>query len=189
MNFTGQHSNISENINIENDLEDYIGLIVSSTGTYRNIQKKEGTVETTIEINEALPIIDLASQEKDKKVFGVISNAEDSNTQRTHEAGAFVSIVDKIEGDDRIRVNSVGEGAIWVCDVGGNLENGDYITSSNIPGYGQKQDDDFLHNYTVAKITCDCDFDLNSNIYKCEEYEFNGITYKKAFVGCTYHCG
>ena len=25
-------------------------------------------------------------------------------------------------------------------------------------GLGEKQDDDFLHNYTVAKITCDCDF-------------------------------
>ena len=26
---------------------------------------------------------------------------------------------------------------------------------------GEKQDDDILHNYTVAKITCDCNFSLN----------------------------
>ena len=38
------------------------------------------------------------------------------------------------------------------------MESGDYITTSNIPGYGEKQDDDILHNYTVAKITMDCDF-------------------------------
>ena len=39
-----------------------------------------------------------------------------------------------------------------------NLENGDYITTSTIPGYGQKQTSSQLHNYTVAKITHDCNF-------------------------------
>ena len=51
------------------------------------------------------------------------------------------------------------------------------------------QDDDLLHNYTVAKITMDCDFDLNSDKYECIEVTHNGQTYKAAFVGCTYHCG
>lgn len=55
--------------------------------------------------------------------------------------------------------NSVGEGGIWVCNVNGNLQNGDYITSSNLAGYGMKQDDDILHSYTVAKILMDCNFD------------------------------
>jgi hypothetical protein len=43
-------------------------------------------------------------------------------------------------------------------DTNGPLESGDYITTSNVAGYGQKQDDDVLHNFTVAKITMDCDF-------------------------------
>ena len=55
-------------------------------------------------------------------------------------------------------VNSLGEGGMWVTNKLGIFENGDYITSSSVPGYGQKQDDDLLHNYTVAKITTDCDF-------------------------------
>jgi len=55
-------------------------------------------------------------------------------------------------------VNSLGEGGMWVTNKSGIFENGDYITSSSVPGYGQKQDDDLLHNYTVAKITTDCDF-------------------------------
>jgi nitrogen regulatory protein PII len=38
------------------------------------------------------------------------------------------------------------------------LEAGDYITTSNVAGYGQKQESDSLKNYTVAKITMDCDF-------------------------------
>lgn len=55
-------------------------------------------------------------------------------------------------------INSVGEGAIWVVNTNGHLESGDYITTSNVAGYGVRQDDDILHNYTVAKITMDCDF-------------------------------
>ncbi len=52
-----------------------------------------------------------------------------------------------------------------------------------------KQDDDILRNYTVAKITQDCMFDLESTDYDCKEVEHDGIVYKVAFVGCTYHCG
>ena len=61
-------------------------------------------------------------------------------------------------GDHRLVVNGVGEGCIWVSNYNGNLENGDYIVSSPIPGLGMKQNDDLLHNYIVAKITMDCDF-------------------------------
>ena len=57
-------------------------------------------------------------------------------------------------------MNSVGEGSMWVSDKNGSLEGGDYIVSSTIPGYGQKQDDDFLRNCTVSKISHDCDFSL-----------------------------
>jgi len=46
-----------------------------------------------------------------------------------------------------------------------------------------KQDDDLLHNYTVAKITCDEDFSDMTNGRILE----NGVKCK--FVGCTYHCG
>ena len=48
-------------------------------------------------------------------------------------------------------VGCVGDGEILVCIEGGDLEIGDYICSSNTPGHGMKQDDDLLHNYTVAK--------------------------------------
>ena len=51
--------------------------------------------------------------------------------------------------DNRLFINSLGEGCVWVCNVNRNLENGDYITTCEIPGHGMKQDDDLLHNYTV----------------------------------------
>jgi hypothetical protein len=39
------------------------------------------------------------------------------------------------------------------------LESGDYITTSVLPGYGQRQSEEFQMNYTVAKITMDCNFE------------------------------
>ena len=70
----------------------------------------------------------------------------------------FSTPYEKEKGDTRIYINSVGEGSMWVTNINGPLESGDYITTSNLPGYGMKQHDDLLHNYTVAKITMNCDF-------------------------------
>jgi hypothetical protein len=44
--------------------------------------------------------------------------------------------------EERMIVNSLGEGGIMVVNSDGNIENGDYITSSDYLGYGEKQDDD-----------------------------------------------
>jgi hypothetical protein len=87
---------------------------------------------------------------------------------------------------ERLIVNSVGEGGIWVINSNSNIENGDYITSSDYLGYGEKQDEIFLCNYTCAKITMDCSFELNSPLYNC--FELEGTDYRIAFVACTYHC-
>jgi hypothetical protein len=146
--------------------------------------------EEDITINDAMPNVELSSKANDKRVFGVVSNVEDTDSnERRFQLGLWGSAMEKPEGDDRVIINSVGEGAMWITNINGNIENGDYITSSEIPGYGMKQDDDLLHNYTVAKITMDCNFDLSSSEYQCEEIEHNGQTYKRAFVGVTYHCG
>ena len=71
-----------------------------------------------------------------------------------------------------------------VSNYNGNLENGDYITTSPLEGLGMKQDDDLLHNYTVAKITQDEDFSVGTT-----NITHNGQIYKIKLVGCTYHCG
>ena len=44
-----------------------------------------------------------------------------------------------------------GEGQINVCGEGGNIERGDLIVTSSIPGKGMKQADDIVRSYTVAK--------------------------------------
>ena len=119
-----------------------------------------GGIETgsnAITTNESLPVVSLSNVVSDKKCFGVISASEDPK-QRSDAFGNFVTPYKKENGDTRVYINSVGEGAIWVVNTNGPLEAGDYITTSNVVGYGQKQDGAGLMNYTVAKITMDCDF-------------------------------
>ena len=192
MNFTGQHRCVPQNIDFYNNIDNYIGLIVYATGdykTYNMFQEKLTTDKEAITINDSLPIIDLSNKKKQKSVFGIISNKEEE--ERTYRAGNFCTPMPNINDDKRLYINSVGEGAIWIVNTNGNLENGDYIQASDVIGMGEKQEDDILHNYTVAKITCDCNFDTNSTKYNCVEFvdPTSGNTYKKAFVGCSYHCG
>ena len=139
-----------------------------------------------ITINDALPVVTFSSSNNDKSVFGVISGKEDNG--RKMSFGSFGTLFDKVSEDNRLFINSIGEGAIWVCSINGNFANGDYITTCVITGLGAKQSDDILHNYTVAKITCPVDFSSVSSFVN-KTVVHNNVTYTCAFVGCTYHCG
>ena len=129
--FTGVHRNLLNN-NIDSTS---VGLIVSSSKYYIN---RNLTIDPTM--HESLPYCKISNSDNDKNVFGVLSQNKTEN--------------------DGYAINSVGEGGIWISNKNGILEGGDYISSSSVAGYGMKQDDDILHNYTVAKITCDCNFTL-----------------------------
>ena len=158
IDFTGQHRTFIKDIPFSRagELE---GLIVSSD--QNKYIKLSGSIEAgsnAITINESLPVVSLSNVVTDKKCFGVISASEDPEN-RSDAYGSFVTPYEKEKGDTRVYINSVGEGAIWVVNTNGSLESGDYITTSNVAGYGQKQDSEFLANYTVAKITMDCDFE------------------------------
>jgi hypothetical protein len=158
IDFTGQHRNFIDGIPATN-YTDFEGLIVSANkNKYFDINENITTGANAIQISQSLPLVSLSSKEKDKACFGVISGSEDPES-REYVQGSYVSVIRKQKGDTRAFINSVGEGGIWVVNTNGSLESGDYITTSNVAGYGQKQDSEFLANYTVAKITMDCDFD------------------------------
>jgi hypothetical protein len=150
------------------------GRLVISTGKIKTDYSDENNEWQTlydkegITIEDSLPIVALSRQKKDKRIFGVLGLAGRVSNNK-----------------NRLIINSGGEGAICVANSNGNIENGDYLQSSDLLGYAEKQDDDLLHNYTVAKATMDCDFQLDSPYYQC--YEENGIKY--ALIACTYHCG
>ena len=129
-------------------------------------------------------MVQLTKKSKSKSVFGVISHEENMKERDTSIFSVAQRNLDKEKGDIRYVVNGLGEGAIWVSDMNGPLESGDYITSSDLRGYGMKQDEEQMMNYTVAKITMDCDFEsklepklkikkytTTSNIAAFEEYE------------------
>jgi hypothetical protein len=61
-----------------------------------------------------------------------------------------------------------------VCGESGDLEVGDLIVSSSIPGKGMKQEDDIIRSYTVAKVR--------------ENVTFTDPTEVK-MVACIYLCG
>ena len=146
--------------------------IYGNNNIQRNLNKEEW---------DCLPIVELSSTSYDKKAFGVIAKVEDvESTTREELSGNMTHYYDKKEYDRRLHIAGTGEGGIWVCNSNGNLECGDYITTSPINGIGMKQDDDLVHNYTVAKITIDCDFNPSldpvqillstSNAYVCNRY-------------------
>lgn len=180
MNFTGQHRNVlvssDDTFNhVMNDVDatEYDsttfsspdkygtkeGLIVVAVGACQNL---DGT--TNVRINEALPRVALACRDKDVRVYGVLSDRGDAEFEKEesgarvhrYRQGAFVSLKDKADSVPRVIVNSLGEGGIWVCDLNGAPQVGNLITTcAAYPGYGVVQtDDDLIHSYTVAKVTC-----------------------------------
>lgn len=181
-------------------LEDEIspGMILESTG--------ELGIDGGIE--EAIPVVKLCSTANSKKVFGVLSSdyntgndmyiwrsftkpfnnaSRRSQLFRTDGTYRIENDISTYSSDSRYfkaRANSGGEGKIWVSNLDGYVENGDYIVSSEIPGYGAKQSDDIVYNYTVAKCTQDVDWDSIT-----DTITFNDQDYKIALVSCTYHCG
>jgi hypothetical protein len=182
LNFTGQHRCSMLTSTHSSSTDDLVGLIVVSTGKYMDLHES-----SRIRINEAIPIVETCSKMNDKSVFGVISGFEEEGLNREFSIGNMSFLLDKESTSRRIMVNGVGEGGIWVCNINGSFENGDLI-SAGLDGMGMRQPDDYMKNSTVAKITCDCAFEMNSVIYVCKEFLHKGVTYKKSFVGCVYYC-
>ena len=124
LNFTACHRvKAKGGIDVDKD----VGLIVCSTCEYSSLLPEIKTDQIdNFTINEALPIVELSKKRKDPTVFGVIAGAEEltKEGQRAFKSGYFVSCVRKEAGDDRIEVNAIGEGAIWVCDTNGDFQNG-----------------------------------------------------------------
>lgn len=107
----------------------------------RNITGLVVSANTNKHKTKTIPMVNLSSISMDKSWYGIVSSEKTDSID-------YDTLVD-IKGDSRV----------WVTDVNGPLESGDLITTSNVaPGYTQKQTDDIIRNYTIGKITQDCDF-------------------------------
>ena len=166
--FTGGHE-VKLSDDFPKDVEP--GLIVSVTGQTQMRYDENGEVS----ISSTLPTVKLSEVANDKGVFGVLV-AEvplgEDHWYQTTETERFAT------------VNALGEGRVWVCNINGNIEAGDYISTSTIPGYGQIQADDLLHSYTLGKAIETVDWGTVS-----ETVEYNGQIYKRYLIAVVYTSG
>jgi hypothetical protein len=88
----------------------------------------------------------LSSKPNQRGVLGVVNEIKDITIEFTYEQ--FWTFAPDYKLMD---VNALGEGQINVCGEGGDIELGDLLVSSSIPGKGMKQQDDIVRSYTVAK--------------------------------------
>jgi hypothetical protein len=160
-------------------------------------------IKSSETINDAIPEVKRSSAAKDKAVFGVVSLRQSfdraailgglpldlaaaDSTDPLINSTPMRRLLEK--SYDRCVVNAIGEGLMNVCGRGGNIEIGDYICTSTMPGKGMRQTssltlvgativsvaDDTLRNFTVAKAM--------------EAVTFASPDEVK-LIACTYHCG
>jgi hypothetical protein len=165
--FTGAHEVKLDN-NCPQDIRP--GMIVSVTG-----KTEVRTDEGEISYSSTLPTVQLADIPNDKKVAGVIISESSLPEDHWYEA---------VEGERFGTVNALGEGRVWITNINGDIEAGDYITTSSIAGYGQKQDDDLLHSYTLGKAIETVNWSQVT-----ETVDFNGQTYKAYAIAVFYTSG
>ena len=164
--FTGAHE-----VKLPNDFPKTFreGLIVSTTGEVKARIDENGITS----ISSTLPTVILSDTPMDKSVFGAVFREVEKPKDHWNQEDFRLALV-----------NAVGEGRVLVTNINGDVRHGDYITTSEIPGYGMKQNDDTLHNYTFGKALEDVNWEEVS-----ETVEFNGKVYKVYLIAVVYTCG
>jgi hypothetical protein len=147
------------------------GLIVSATGETQVRHLPDGGVD----LSSTLPTVALADKPEDKAVLGVLVSEVTLPEDHWYEAA---------DCERFAAINALGEGRVWVSDITGDIEAGDYITTSTLPGYGQRQGDDILHNYTLGKAIETVDWDSVT-----ETVDLSGETYKVYLLAVVYTSG
>ncbi len=166
--FTGAHDVLINSNELGNFKK---GMIVSSTGETQLRYDNNGNIS----ISSTLPKIKLSSSVNDSNVLGVFIKTQEPKYDFWY----------KLSENEKLGiVNALGEGRVLVTNINGDINSGDYITTSNIPGYGQKQNDDLLHSYTLGKAIENVDWDSIK-----ETVNYNGKEYKYYLIGVIYVSG
>lgn len=154
--FTGKH------IGILNDQSQFvIGDIVSRK---RVLAKPD--------VDNSISELQASSKRKQKNCYGVMSSFITLNdyfslakelplglTLEQLDVDTQVSLLSRL-----VSINSVGEGLINVCGLGGNIEDGDNLCASSMGGKAEQQGDDVIYNYTVAESHEDVVFDFPEQV-------------------------
>lgn len=183
LNFTGSHMlHTKEDPTLSDSRRRFeAGCVVVATGEYCDLNGRPGCIS----MDDALPVVDVCSQKRDPRVFGVFSRWETKAFHLGHLCFPIPTIMSSNTTREWAVINSVGEGCIRVCDEDGDIRNGDLLASSSVPGMASRQDDDVVRACTIAKITCDCLFD-DEAVHHVVHH--GGKRYRWRVVGCSYKC-
>ena len=158
--FTGVHNAYS--LDSDSTSANVQSNFPTSSGDY--LHYPQGTIVSMVSSSydgslQPINFVVSSSAYQDKRAYGVyFTTHTDKMLQNQHNIAA------------------IGDGFVLVNNQNGDIEIGDYITTaSGSGGYGCKQSDDLLHNYTVAKATDGVTWSNESTTYK--------------LLACTYHCG
>ena len=171
--FTGNHDGfvLDQDSQSGNVLETASGSIEGSVyprGTIVSLVSSSLATTSFGELSsQPLHFVVSSSAHQDKRAFGVY--------WASYEWGDGSE--DDVHRDlvNKHLIAGLGDGVVLVNDQGGDIEIGDYIcTASGSGGYGCKQSDDILHNYTVAKVI--------------EDVVWSAVSGSTKLVACTYHC-
>jgi hypothetical protein len=137
-------------------------------------------------ISSTITLVNASTQANQKAAIGVVCNAPhpfEDNIPAVYMSGFDAETGEPIptaeyaidkQTYNLIAINALGEGQINVCGEGGNIEAGDLIVTSSLPGKGMKQSDDIVRAITVAKAR--------------ESVTFASPTEVKQ-IACIYLCG
>lgn len=117
------------------------------------------------------PVVFTDFEEEDRLLPSTVEGRVIQKSKKTKASAAFTALA---ASNKYVLINSLGEGLINVCGEAGDIEAGDLIVSSSIPGKGMKQSDDIVRNKTVAKAR--------------EPVTFSSPTEVKQ-IACIYLCG
>lgn len=129
-------------------------------------------------VSSTIPYVAQSTTRDSKAAYGVVSSI--NTMPAVNDAIVALSTLDDTEyaliasSHDYLTINGIGEGQINVCDAGGDLEIGDFISTSSVPGKGQRYDGN----------------DMRVVVAKCLELvDWSAEPQTTKMVACVYMCG
>lgn len=159
----------------------FAGTYTPFTGSHDSLMDKTApmpevgdllvTVDTVaVTISDTMPVVALSSEARQTAICGAFLNRRPADPDKPPSAmmedcteyrevnGVWMDVYPPVpewgpltEDYDVVFFNGVGEGGVNACNEGGDIEPGDLLCSSNIPGKVMRQGDDVVHSYTVGK--------------------------------------
>ena len=117
------------------------------------------------DVNNSLTTVKLATSSNNPEALGVISEYVEIDEKLPYPL--WWELADFIDTHWLMYVNAIGEGCVNVCGRNGDIHRGDLIVTSDMPGKGMRQDDNVIHNYTVARAREAISFNSPDEVKSC----------------------